>query len=130
MHHKKRKRWQEVLAFLKSVRRRYPHDRLIYVILDNMKTHSKDEVVQWCASNNVKLIFTATYASWMNRIECHFAPAKQFVINNSDYPDHTSIGRAMQNYIRWRNKNASDKRILKAQNSVPVELHSIGVEKR
>jgi len=120
MHHKKRKRWQEVLAFLKSVRKRYPEDRRLYIVLDNMKTHTKDEVLDWCSKNKVKLVLTATNASWMNRIECHFAPAKQFVICNSDYPDHKSIGRAMQDYVRWRNKNAPDKRILKAQNSVQV----------
>jgi len=120
MHHKKRKRWQEVLAFLKSIRKRYPADRQLYIVLDNMKTHTKDEVTDWCSRNNIRLALTATYASWMNRIECHFAPAKQFVISNSDYPDHKSIGRAMQDYLRWRNRNAADKRILKAQNSVRV----------
>ena len=78
-----------------------------------MRTHMKKEVLQWCQKANVELVFTATNPSWMNRIECHFAPAKQFVINNSDYSDHRSIGKAMQNYLRWRNKNAADNKILK-----------------
>ena len=120
MHQTKRKRWLEVLSFLKSIRRRYPKDRRLYIVLDNMRTHSKTEVVDWCQSNNINLEFTATNASWMNRIECHFAPAKQFVINNSDHPDHKSIGLAMQDYIRWRNKDAKNKKILKAQNKVRV----------
>ena len=120
MHQKKRKRWTEVLSFLKSIRRRYPKEQRIYLVLDNMSAHSKAEVVEWCEKNNIKLVFTATNASWMNRIECHFAPAKQFVINNSDYTDHRSIGRAMQDYIRWRNKDAANKKILKAQNKVRV----------
>ncbi len=120
MHQKKRKRWQEVLRFLKSIRRRYPKDRRLYIVLDNMRTHSKAEVVDWWQKNNLKLVFTATNASWMNRIECHFAPAKQFVLNNSDHPDHRSIGQAMQDYIRWRNKNAKNKKILKPQNTVRV----------
>ena len=120
MHHKKRKRWQEVLSFFKAIRRRYPDQRKLFIVLDNMRTHLKKEVLEWCRTNNVELVFTATNASWMNRIECHFAPAKQFVINNSDRPDHRSIGKAMQDYIRWRNKNASDKRILKTQNTVRV----------
>jgi len=120
MHHKKQKRWQEVLGFLKSIRRRYPRGRRLYIVLDNFTTHRKQEVVQWSNANNIKLVFIATNASWMNRIECHFAPTKQFVINNSDRPDHRSIGHDMQNYLRWRNKNASDKKILKAQNTVRV----------
>ena len=120
MHYKKRKRWQEVLSFLKAIRRRYKDQRKLFIVLDNMRTHMKKEVLQWCQKANVELVFTATNASWMNRIECHFAPAKQFVINNSDHPDHRSIGKAMQDYLRWRNKNASDNKILKAQNTVRV----------
>tara|TARA_B100000315_G_scaffold254634_1_gene296132 strand:+ start:216 stop:1193 length:978 start_codon:yes stop_codon:yes gene_type:complete len=120
MHQKKRKRWQEVLSFLKSIRRRYPKDRHLYIVLDNMRTHSKMEVVDWCQKNNINFVFTATNASWMNRIECHFAPAKQFVMSNSDHPDHKTIGRAMQDYVRWRNKDAKNKKILKAQNKVRV----------
>ena len=116
MHHKKQKRWQEVLGFLKSIRRRYPSGRRLYIVLDNFTTRKKQEVVHWSNANNIKLVFIATNASWMNRIECHFAPTKQFVINNSDRPDHRSIGHDTQNYLRWRNKNASDKKILKAQN--------------
>jgi transposase len=85
-----------------------------------MRTHAKAEVVEWCHRNNIRLVFTATNASWMNRIECHFAPAKEFVIRNSDYSDHKAIGQAMQDYVRWRNKNAADKRILKSQNTVRV----------
>jgi hypothetical protein len=56
----------------------------------------------------------------MNRIECHFAPFKQFVINNSDYPNHKAIQEKAQQYLQWRNKNAKDKRLLKAQNTVRV----------
>jgi len=120
MHHKKQKRWQEVLGFLKSIRRRYPSKRRLCIVLDNFTTHKKQEVVHWSNANNIELVFTATNASWINRIECHFAPTKQFVINNSDRLDHRSIGHDMQNYLRWRNKNASDKKILKAQNTIRV----------
>jgi|TARA_B100001971_G_C18140238_1_gene509975 transposase len=88
--------------------------------MDNMKTHTKAEVVAWCDQNNIELVFTATNASWMNRIECHFSPAKYFVIYNSDHPDHRSIGQAMQDYIRWRNKNAKNEKIIRAQNKVRV----------
>lgn len=120
MHHKKRKRWQEVLVFLKSIRQRYPIQRRLYIVLDNFGTHRKQQVVQWVSAHNMELVYIATNASWMNRIECHFAPTKQFVIDNSDKPDHRTIARDMQDYLRWRNKNASDKKILKAQNTVRV----------
>jgi len=120
MHCKQRKRAVEVLAFLKNLRRRYNDGRKIYLVLDNASAHHKSDVVLWCSQNNIELVFIATNASWMNRIECHFAPFKQFVINNSDYPNHKAIQEKAQQYLRWRNKNAKDKRLLKAQNTVRV----------
>ena len=75
------------------------------------------EVVDWCEASNIALVFTATYASWMNRIECHFTAVKRFVISNSDYPDHAAIAKAMQDYLRWRNRNTDDKELRKTENS-------------
>ena len=120
MQEKRRKRWQDVLAFVRSVRRRYAAHLRIYLVLDNLSSHKRKEVIEWCASHNIKLVFTATYASWMNRIECHFAPVKRFVIHNSDYPDHPALARAMQKYLRWRNRDAHNERIVKAQNTIRV----------
>ena len=64
------------------------------------------------------LVFTATYASWMNRIECHFAPFRRFVLDNSDWSSHTEIARAAQDYLRWRNRDKKNARILKEQNTI------------
>ena len=60
MHHKKRKRWQEVLSFFKAIRRRYPDQRKLFIVLDNMRTHLKKEVLEWCRTNNVEA-----------RVHCH-----------------------------------------------------------
>ena len=117
MHQKKRKRWNETLAFFKSIRNRYEDGRKIFIVLDNFSPHKKEEVVDYCDDNNITLVFTATYASWMNRIECHFTPIRHFVINNSDYANHDEIAKALQEYIRWRNKNARDKELLERQKS-------------
>ena len=113
----RRKCWQDVLRFLQSVRRTYPDGRRIYLVLDNFSAHKRLEVRQWCAANNMDMVWTATYASWMNRIECHFTPVKRCVISNSDYPDHEEIDRQMQKYLRWRDRNKDDKELLKVQNS-------------
>lgn len=120
MHHKARKRHQEVQEFLRALRRRYPAQRRIYLVMDNLSTHKHKSVLDWCAQHNVQPVFTATNASWMNRIECHFAPLRRFVIDNSDYPDHAAIARAVQDYLRWRNRNARDNKLLDAQKSIPT----------
>jgi len=87
-------------------------------VLDNLSTHRHRQVKHYCRKNNIRLVFTATYASWMNRIECHFAPLRHFVIANSDWPDHKEIARATQDYLRWRNADKKNARILKEQNTI------------
>lgn len=120
MRPRRRKRWQDALAVFRSIRRRYCAGERIHLVLDNLSSHKRREVVEWCGRNDVRLVFTATYTSWRNRIECHFAPLKQFVIDNSEYPDRAAIARAVQDYPAWRNRDAQNKDILKAQDSVRV----------
>ena len=92
MHHTKQKRWQEVLWFLKTIRKRYSKDRSLYVVLDNMKLIRRTRSL-----NGAQPIRSNSYllpnSSWMNRIECHFSPAKQFVISNSDLITNQSVGQ-------------------------------------
>jgi hypothetical protein len=34
--------------------------------------------------NNIELVPTPTYASYLNRVECHFLPISEFVTSNAD----------------------------------------------
>ena len=97
-------RWPEVLAFLKGIRRRYPIKVRLYIIMDNRGSHKKKEVRDWCKANRVTLVFTPTYASWLNRIEGHFAALRKFALKAHYYSDHKEQGLAIQKYLRWRNK--------------------------
>lgn len=106
---RKRKRHQEVLGVLRLLRRRYPMDRRIHLILDNFSPHQKDRVRWYCRENNIHLIWTPTNASWLNPIESHFTPVKEFVIRNSNYKDHAELALALKRYMRYRNKHAQKK---------------------
>jgi hypothetical protein len=55
------------------------------------------------------------YASGANPIEAHFGPLRQYVIANSDHADHPALGRAIRNYLRWRNTHTRDPRVLDAE---------------
>ena len=55
-------------------------------------------------------------ASHLNRIECHFWAYVEFVINGSDYPDWTAFSKATQAYIRRRNRDRHDPRIIELEN--------------
>jgi transposase len=106
---RKRKRWIELLAFLKILRTRWP-DQKLYVVLDNFSPHRRREVRDWCQANNVELVFTPTYASWLNWIEAEFTALRHFVLNNSDYRTHAEQAAAIRAYIRWKNRRATPKR--------------------
>ncbi|WP_407944498.1 hypothetical protein [Paenibacillus riograndensis] len=75
---------------------------------------------EWAAANNVEFVYTPTYASWLNRIECHFGPLRKFVLEGSDFAKHQDLGLAIQAYLRWRNKNKRKAIILREQNKIKV----------
>jgi transposase len=102
------------IAALRSVREARPDGDKIYVILDNLSAHKSKKVRRWADRHNVELCFTPTYSSWANPIECHFGPLREFVLNNSDYPNHTVLCRRIHDYLRWRNDNTRAPEVLAA----------------
>lgn len=92
---RRRKRGKEFTSFLKIIRRRYPNERRLIVILDNFSPHKKKEVFNWCRRNGVWLIFTATNTSWMNRIEAQFGSVSYFVLKSSYPKNHRLVSLPM-----------------------------------
>jgi transposase len=103
-----RKRWREFLNFLKSLRDRWPDDRL-YVVLDNFSPHKHPQVRAWAAVNQVELVFLPTYTSWLNWIESEFAALRYFALNGTDHRTHAEQNAAIAGYIRWRNQRCGPK---------------------
>lgn len=62
----------------------------------------------WAKAHIVRLYFTPTNASWLNRIERHFGPLKKFALDNSDHSSHQEQEEAIQNYFLWRNHRSLD----------------------
>jgi homeodomain-containing protein/DDE superfamily endonuclease len=101
----------EVLAFYRQIRRRYPDHRRIYLVNDNLSTHWTPLVREWATLHNVELVATPTSASHFNRIECHFQPLREFVLNASDYASHAEVATAFRSYLRRRNADHQNSRI-------------------
>lgn len=101
---KRRKTWREFLSFLRWLRRRYPAGQRLHVVLDNYGPHVKEEVRLWAWGHNVRLYFTPTNASWLNRIESQFTALKEFALANSDFRTHEALQEAIELYLRWRNR--------------------------
>ena len=77
--------------------------------------HKTPDIRHWAQDSNVELVFTPTYASFLNRIECHFWAIGEFVVNNADYPDWDACKKAMADHIHYRNGPHRDQRLLKAE---------------
>jgi len=101
----------EVLAFYKYIRRRYPAHLRIYLINDNLVLHWTPKIREWAELHNVELVPIPTYASYFNRIECQFQPLREFVINASDYTSHAEVAHAFRRYVHRRNSDHDATRI-------------------
>ena len=92
------------LSFLKWVRRQYADRGVLHSVLDNASYHLKDEVLEYAAVNRIKFYWTLTGASWLNRIEAHFASLRKFTMNNTHHQSHDEQEAAISQYQRWRNR--------------------------
>lgn len=105
---RRRKRWREFLSFLKTLRARWPGEKL-YVIMDNYSPHKHSEVRAWAAEHDVELVFLPTYGSWLNWIESEFAALRYYALNGTDHRTHDEQNAAIGAYVRWRNARAQPK---------------------
>ena len=103
------------LKALRSIRAARSDGEMVYVILDNLSAHKGIKIREWAAASNVELCFTPTYSSWANPIEVHFGPLREFVLNNSNHPNHVVLTRKIQGHLRWRNNHARDPEVLLQQ---------------
>ena len=91
-------------AFCSQIRMRYPPRLRIYLI-DGQPLHPQDHRhPQLGRRQQRRAGLTPTYASFLNRIECHFWAISEFVINNADYPDWDTLAKAMADHIHYRNR--------------------------
>jgi transposase len=111
-----RKRAADVGSFLEAVRARYPKDVTVYVVMDNLSAHWTPDICSWAVANNVGLVATPTYASHLNRIECHFWAFVEYVVRGSDYPDWDTFKEATSLYLEHRNSQHCDPHIRELEN--------------
>src|SRR5262249_18105729 len=76
------------LAFRKTSVGATPPHATVYVVVDNLSTHLTPAIRTWAAdvANNVALLPPPTYASWLNRIECHFRPSSNWSFTTATTP--------------------------------------------
>ena len=95
------------------------------VIMDNLLAHTGLRIARWAQKHAVQLCFTPTYSSWVDPIEAPFGPLRQFILANSNYPNHTVQTRKLQAYwLWWRNAHARVPEVLDAQHRERARIRS------
>jgi transposase len=105
-----RRNGNSTLTFMKQIRLAYPTQIRIYWIQDGLSSHWTPEIRAWAAANNMELVPTPTYASYLNRIESTFGAIDEFVCKNADYLDWDAFGYALADHVRHRNSPAERER--------------------
>jgi transposase len=106
-----RRRGSDNLAFMRQIRGCYPKRLRLYWIQDNLSANWTQDIRAFAAANNIELVPTPTYASYLNRIECHFLPISEFVVKNADYLDWDAFAHALADHVTYRNGEHRDARL-------------------
>lgn len=114
-HIKKTKNRSTFLEFCRCLRSLHPTDVRIAIVCDNCSPHLTTKRCQrvgtWAAANNVKIAYTPTNSSWLNRIEDQFTALRYFTLDGTDHASHEEQGSMIRRYIIWRNKHAANERL-------------------
>lgn len=105
---RRRKTARDIAACFAHLRRCYPIQVRIYVVLDNFKANVR-AANDFFPGHNLEAVYLPTNASWLNAIECEFAALYAATLKNSDDRDHQSRRRRIYRYLRWRNRKRGTK---------------------
>ena len=105
-----RRNGRSTLTFMQTIRLAYPRSLRIYWIQDGLSSHWTPEIRAFADANNIELVPTPTYASYLNRIEATFGSIDEFVCKNADYLDWDSFSDALAAHVRHRNSPAKRER--------------------
>lgn len=94
------------LTFMQMIRLAYPKRIRIYWVQDGLSCHWTPDIRSYADGNNIELVPTPTYASYLNRIESTFGAIEEFVCKNADYLDWDAFGYALAEHVRHRNSPA------------------------
>jgi transposase len=105
-----RRNGNSTLAFMKLIRLAYPKRVRIYWIQDGLSSHWTPDIRTYAEHNNIELVPTPTYASYLNRIEATFGAIDEFVCKNADYLDWDAFAHALADHVQLRNSPAERQR--------------------
>jgi len=102
-----RRRTVEFLSFMDRVVAAYPAKQELHVIMDNLSTHSGDDVDAWLARHpNVNLHYTPTGSSWLNMVETWLGIITRQAIRRGTFSSLRHLILKIENYVAYWNADA------------------------
>ena len=98
-----RRRGSDNLAFMRQFPRQLPHAAADLLDPGQPQRQLDAGHPHLYPRHNIELVATPTYASYLNRVECHFLPISEFVVKDSDYLDWDAFNHALARHITDRN---------------------------
>lgn len=97
----------EFLDFMQDVAEKYP-DKTLYFIMDNFRTHTTKEVMEWLEKQGgrIHFHFTPTHASWLNQIELWFSILARKFLKRNIFDSVDDMVRKLMAYIEEYNQKA------------------------
>jgi transposase len=91
------------VRFLRYVRGWYPSDERIYLIQDNLSTHTTPAALREARRLRISLVPIPTNSSHMNPIETHFRSIREIALTGTDFREWRPLGVAIQGAMRELN---------------------------
>ena len=122
-HVRKRRTSKDFLAFLDSVVKEYPDQRL-YVVLDNLNTHTNEAARKWLEAHRlVSFHYTPTHASWVNLIECFFSILTRQGLQQAVHQSAKELEQFLKTFIEVYNQRCGPFECTKGQRNSAESLN-------
>jgi transposase len=99
----RRKTGADWVRFLRWVRSKYPSGGRIYLIQDDLSTHTTPAAVAEARRPRITFVPTPTNASHLNPIETHFRTIRRWAFTRTNYTDWSEVDRIVRASIRRLN---------------------------
>lgn len=101
-----RRRTREFLRFMDEIAEKYAGQE-VHVVLDNLSTHSGQQVAKWLARHpDFHFHFTPAGSSWLNQVEIWFGIITRQAIRRGTFSSVRMLINAISSYIASWNEDA------------------------
>lgn len=97
-----------IVTYMKKLRRQYPKQNRIYMVLDNARYNRSKEVKEIAKSNNIRLVYLPPYCPNLNLIERLWKYFKKEIVKNKYYEQFEEFVAAIITFFKTIHKKTEE----------------------